>query len=73
MELKLTIDRIEEKKIVLIAETGQEVVINQDLISFEIKEGDVLYLNLGKDKKEYQEKEKMAKDLLNQILTKNDG
>ncbi len=73
MEIKLTIDRIEENKVVMIAETGQEIVINKELISFDIKEGEVLYLDLKKNKKEYEAKENLAKNLLNQILAKKDG
>jgi len=68
---KLSVDRIEEEKIVLITQEGKQIIIDKDIIDFEIKEGEVIYLDITKDLKETQLKEQQAKDLLNQILTKN--
>jgi DUF3006 family protein len=68
---KLSVDRIEDNKAVLITQEGKQIIIDKDMIDFEIKEGEVIYLDITKDLKETQIKEQQAKDLLNQILTKN--
>jgi len=69
--LKATIDRIEEGKAVLIFEDNQQLIIEKDKLGQDIKEGQVIFFNLSQNKLAQADNEKIAKNLLQQILKKD--
>ncbi len=68
--LKATVDRVEEDKAVLILEDGQKLIIPLKYLADNIKESDVVYLNISLNPAETEFKQKQAKDLLQEILKK---
>lgn len=70
MNLKAIIDRIEDNKVVLRLEDQQEIIINIEIIDFEIKEGDVIYFSLSKSEKETKDAKNITKNILKEILSK---
>ena len=66
--LLATIDRLEEDKAVLKLDDGQSLDWPVDKLSGDITEGAQVKLVLFSDKSEEEEREKMAKVVLNEIL-----
>ncbi|OQB06269.1 MAG: hypothetical protein BWY19_00424 [bacterium ADurb.Bin212] len=62
-----TLDRFENGSAVLIGEHF-EVIIPKKLVPKSCSEGDILHLTLSSDKAETEQRQKKAKDLLNEIL-----
>ena len=69
-KLKCTVDRFEDHKAVLVLEDKQKLIINKDLLPEDCKEGDVVYLNISKDQAETSDQQKLAKNILKEILKK---
>ena len=63
-----TVDRIEEDKIVIKLIDGQELIWPKQQ-NPDLKEGQVINLNLQTDEKGTIQKQQLAKDVLNEILT----
>ena len=72
MELKLTLDRIEEDKAVLKTEDNQIIIWPCDKLPDGIKEGMVLSFNIDSNNEMTADKKQLAKDILNEILTPDD-
>lgn len=68
MNIKLTIDRFEEDKAVLIADNGEQIIWPKNKLPEGIREGAVLVYDIRTDAEAEEEKRKTAKDLLNEIL-----
>jgi len=69
-KLKAVIDRFEDNKAVLVLEDGQKLIINKELLSADSKESDVVYLGFSKDEQETIKQQKLAKNILQEILKK---
>lgn len=67
-EIKFIIDRIEGNKAVLISEAEEELVIEKKWLPKGIKDGNALIVQVSEEKAYTEEKQKKAKDLLNEIL-----
>lgn len=65
---EMVIDRFEEKYAILKGAEGQEIVWPIKKLPDEIKKGEVIRLTLSTAKTETEEREKIAKALLNEIL-----
>lgn len=61
MSHKLTFERKEEEKAYLKNDDNKTIVLPVDYIGKEIKEGEVIYLNISKE-------DNSAKDVLNELL-----
>ncbi|MBD3359760.1 MAG: DUF3006 family protein [Candidatus Buchananbacteria bacterium] len=68
--LKATVDRLEADNAVLILEDGQKLIIPLKYLADNIKESDVVHLNISLNPIETEFKQKQAKDLLQEILKK---
>ncbi|NQT50333.1 DUF3006 domain-containing protein [Candidatus Kuenenbacteria bacterium] len=68
-QLKATIDRIEEDKAVLIFDDGQKLIVPINKLPANSTAGKVLELNLIANEDVTEEKENLAKDVLNEILS----
>jgi hypothetical protein len=68
MNLKLTIDRFEGKKAVLMTDDGHIVVWPKNKLPNDAREGMVLNLNILSDSEAEKDKKELAKDILNEIL-----
>lgn len=68
MKINLTIDRFEEEKVVLISDEGEEIIWPKGSFPKDAKEGDVLAFAIRSDVEEKEEKKKLAKEILNEIL-----
>lgn len=66
--IKAVIDRLEENFAVLKTEDGQEVLWPVKDLSKEAKEGAAVRLILSTDESDEEERKKIAKTLLNEIL-----
>lgn len=65
---EFTLDRFEGDKAVLLGADGQEIILPAKIFPKDAKEGDALILFITTDKEEKQKKEKLAKEILNEIL-----
>lgn len=68
MIVKLTLDRFEEDKAVLIADEGEQIIWPKNKLPENIHEGAVLNFDIKTDAEAEEAKRKTAKDLLNEIL-----
>lgn len=68
MNIKLTLDRIEEDKAVLISASGEQIIWPKNQLPEKIHEGAVLVFDIKTDAEAEEIKRKTAKDLLNEIL-----
>jgi len=68
MKINLTIDRIEGDKAVLKTGDGQTILWPKEKLPGEAKEKSVLAFSVNTDEKEEVAKEKLAKNILNEIL-----
>lgn len=66
---KVIIDRIEEDRVVCIAEGGSELVIPLNMMPDGVGEGDVVYVMISKDVQETVVQKADAKELLNELLS----
>ena len=65
------IDRLEEKMAVIRTEDGQQIIWPIAKMPEGITEGEAIKLSIVTDKKETKEQEKIAKEVLNEILRVN--
>lgn len=68
MIIVLILDRFEEDKAVLIADSGEKIIWPKNKLPEGVREGAVLNFDLKTDAEAEEEKRKTAKDLLNEIL-----
>ncbi|MFH1661897.1 MAG: DUF3006 domain-containing protein [Candidatus Falkowbacteria bacterium] len=68
MNIKLTIDRFEGDKTVLITEDGQSIIWPKDKLPEKIHEGMILNFEINTDSDAEEKNKKLAKDILNEIL-----
>jgi hypothetical protein len=73
--LKATIDRFEGETAVIKTENGQEILWPKNNLPPDAKESSAIRLNLSTSKTDEEERAKLAKTLLNEILQtkKEDG
>lgn len=71
-QIKATIDRLEEDKVVLVLDNKEQIVLHKNNFDFTLKEGDVIYINLSQSQSETKDQENLAKNIINEILTKKD-
>jgi len=66
--LKATVDRFEENLAVIRTEDGQEILWPKKDLPEDAKEGSAVRLNISTSKSDEEERAKLAKTLLNEIL-----
>lgn len=66
--LEAVIDRIEEEVAVLHLEGGQELKVPISKLPNEVGEGDVVYLEVRRDKEATASRAAAAKEMLNELL-----
>ncbi len=66
--IKAVIDRIEESKAVIRSDDGQTLLWPIENLPEDTSEGSVVYINLSKSEIGEQERENLAKDILNEIM-----
>lgn len=66
--IKATVDRIEENKAVILSDDGQTLLWPIENLPEDTSEGTVVYINLTKSEIGEQERENLAKDILNEIM-----
>lgn len=65
---KIELDRFEEDKAVLFTEDSKEIILPKNLVPQKAEAGDVIFLTLTTDEAETRQREKKAKEILNEIL-----
>jgi len=68
MLIKLTIDRYENDKAVLLTNDGEKIIWPKKKLPENIKEGSKMLFIIADNKKEEEFSKKLAKDILNEIL-----
>ncbi len=68
MNIKITIDRVENDKAVLQTEDGQSIIWPKDKLPEGAREGTALNFNILNDAEAEKDKKKLAKEILNEIL-----
>lgn len=68
MIIKLTIDRFEGEKAVLIAENGEQIIWLKNKLPEQAREGMVLSFNIQNNEEAEKDKKELAKNILNEIL-----
>ena len=68
MLIKLTIDRIESDKAVLITDSGQTIVWPKDKLPENLHEGSALIFDIQEEKAREKKDKQTAKDILNEII-----
>lgn len=68
-ERQVTIDRFEGESAVLVFDDGKEIVWPIKNLPEGVKEGAVLSLTLGSEASAEEERRKLAKELINEILS----
>jgi Mor family transcriptional regulator len=71
--MNLIIDRFEEDKAILITDDNQTIVWPKNKLPAGLKEGSALTLAIVNDKIRSEESQKLAKDILNEILKPEDA
>lgn len=66
--ISVTLDRFEASYAVIKTDDGQEILWPAQKLPADVKEGDVLKLRLGTSATETAEREKLAKQILEEIL-----
>jgi len=72
MKINLTVDRFEGDKVVLLSESGKNVIWLKKDLPENTKESDVLVFEVSTEVEAKKQKENLAKDILNEILENND-
>lgn len=67
-EITATLDRFEEKKAVFKTDDGQTILWDIKNLPEDIGTGSVVRLTIGTSKTQEEEREKIAKQMLNQII-----
>jgi hypothetical protein len=70
MEISFTLDRIEGDRAVLLAPDKSDVIWPKIFLPKNIKEGDILHFKIIKNQEANEEKETLAKNILNEIMNK---
>ncbi len=68
MQIKVTIDRFENGSVVFKTDDRQSIIWPKNKLPENIHEGSVLMINIGTDINAENTNEKLAKDILNEIL-----
>jgi TPP-dependent indolepyruvate ferredoxin oxidoreductase alpha subunit len=68
MNIKVTLDRFEGKRAVLIMESGEKIIIAKNLLPENAKESNVYYISIKENPMEGETDMKKAKEILNEIL-----
>ena len=68
VEHEYSLDRFEGDKAVLLDENDEELILPKKLLPKEIVEGKVVVISISDNETKRLEKEKQAKDILNEIL-----
>ena len=68
MIISLTIDRFENGKAVLKTNDNETIIWPKNKLPDNLKEGSVLNFTIADDKYKEEDKKKLAKDILNEIL-----
>ena len=71
VKLRATIDRFEEQKAVLVFADGQQLIVARDILPQGLKEGDAVCLDFIYDRQATEQKKDEAKNILENILRKN--
>jgi len=71
MLISLTIDRFENGKAVLKTDDNETIIWPKNKLPENLKEGSVLNFKIIGNKTEEEDKKKLAKDILNEILNPN--
>ena len=69
--IEATIDRIEEDICVFILENNEKLILPIGKLPTGCKQGDVVILTIEKSKGKTEERENLAKDVLNEILNED--
>ncbi len=70
--LKAIVDRFEGEKAVIIFSDGQKLIIDRKNLIDSIKPGDAVYVSLTLDRAETATQENLARNILKEILKKED-
>lgn len=65
---QVELDRFEEDKAVLFAESGEEIIMPKKILPTDAREGDSLNITISTDSAETDRREKKAREILNEIL-----
>ena len=68
MNIKVNLDRFENEKAVLITKDKDIIIWPKDKLPENVSEGTVLNINISNDKKDTEKNQKLAKEILNEIL-----
>ena len=68
MSIIATLDRFEEDKAVLILDSGEKIIWPRTKLPAKTREGDVFYIDIKTEAEARSEREKQAKDILNELL-----
>jgi hypothetical protein len=68
MQIKLTLDRFEGNKAVLITANGQQIIWPKDQLPAGLPDGSILIFALFKEKEREKKDKQTAKDILNEII-----
>lgn len=68
MNIKITIDRFENDKVVLKTDDGDTIIWPKNKLPENTREGAVLNFNILSDLETEKDKREMAKEILNEIL-----
>jgi len=72
MKIKLSIDRFEGDKVVLLSDNSENIIWLKKDLPENVKEGSILIFEVFTEDEETKEKENLAKNILNEILENND-
>lgn len=68
MQIKLTIDRFEEDKAVLVADDGTAIIWPKNKLPTDIHEGSTLSFNIRETAEQEKRDKQTAKDIINEII-----
>ena len=68
MQIKLTLDRFEADKAVLIDGQGQSIIWPKDKLPDNLHEGSALNFDIATDQEREQRDKQTAKDIINEII-----
>jgi len=68
MQIKLTIDRLEEEKAVLVADDGAAIIWPKNKLPADIHEGSVLSFDIKEASEREKRNKQTAKDIINEII-----
>jgi len=72
MKIEVVLDRFEEDKAVLITKEGKEIIMPKQLLGSEINPKESLWLQLSADAAATEKNADLAKNMLNEIISKDE-